>query len=280
MLITRLSRRLAHDQGGFTLIETLVGIATGLVVMLVLFGMLKVATNQTRLISDKVESDRLGRQVMTRIGDELQSACIAREFEPILSRSEGSKLVFVNADSEGAELKSVGASKKASEGVYEHEIVFKPGEEATGTLTEYVYPSTSVALPATPEFAKSPEKTIRIGEHLGQVKRVVGGKEETVPVFEYLKYSEKTTTTVGASVTTLEKIPLGEGETLEKKEKVVSVASPSAAGVAINFEQTPARKKEIKNERELHQGIVLQSQVTLALGSPNTETPIKDAPCN
>jgi hypothetical protein len=280
MLIVRLSRGVARDPGGFTLIETLVALVTGAVVVLILFTMLKVATDQTRLISGKVESDRLGRQVMTRISDQLQSACVSREVAPILSSSEGAKLVFFNAYTEGAEIKSVSASKKAAEGVYKHEIVFKPGEEDTGTLTEKIYPSTSVSLPSTPKFAETAEKEIRIAEHLGQTTKVEGGKEVTVPVFEYLKYAKEASTTANSSVTSLEKIKLAEKETLKEKEKVESDAAPTAAGVRITFEQTPARKKETTNEHKLHQGVALQSQVTLALGSPASETPIQDAPCD
>ena len=206
----------------------------------------------------------------------LHSACVTREAVPVYSSSTESKLVFYNAYSEGAEIKTPSASKVAAEGIYVHELVY---EKAAGRLREKIYPSTEVSLPSKVVYSSAtPEKEVLLGEHLTQVKVTEGGKEVTRPVFEYFKYSSASSDAVGAVSTTLEPIKLLESETLETKEKVKTTGAASAAGVAINFEQDPVVKES--HSEPPHEGVPFQSQVTLALGSPNAETPVKDAPCD
>jgi len=269
-------RDVARGDDGFSLVEMLVALSTGLVITLALFGLLEMATRQTRLVTDKVQSDRIGRLMMSRIVGELHSACVTREAVPVYASSTENKLVFYNAYSEGAEVKTPSESKVASEGIYVHELVY---EKAAGKVTEKIYPSTEVSLPSKVVYSSAkPEKEILVGEHVTQVKVTEGGKEVTRPVFEYFKYASASSETVGAVSTTLEPIKLLEGETLEAKEKVKATGAASVAGVAINLEQTPVTKES--HIEAPHQGIPFQSQVTLALGSPNAETPIKDAPCD
>jgi type II secretory pathway pseudopilin PulG len=263
MLIPTIIPRVAHHEDGFTLIELLVAMVTGLVIMLVLFTMLKVAGDQTTLITDKVQANRLGRQTMTRIVDELHSACLQREFAPIQAESTEGKLVFFNAYSEEAEIQS--ASKSASEGIYKHVLEFNP---AKGSLTDSIYPSTTEP-PATLKAEKL-EKSSLIGEHLAQV--VVENKtthlKETKPVFEYFQYGkEPSATEANAAVTTLEPIKLTGSEELKTNAAKV-------AAVTINFVQAPTDGKA-----SLGRGLELQSQVTLAFSPPDAETPISDGPC-
>jgi type II secretory pathway pseudopilin PulG len=263
MLTPTVIQRVAHHEDGFTLIELLVAMVTGLVVMLVLFTMLKVAGDQTTLISDKVQANRLGRQTMTRVDDELHSACIEREFAPIQAESTPTKLVFFNAYSEEAEIQS--ASKSASEGIYKHVLEFNA---AKGILTDSIYPSTTEP-PATLKAEKL-EKSSVIGEHLTQV--VVENKtthvKETKPVFEYFQYrTEPTAAEANAAVTTLEPIKLTGSEELKTNAAKV-------AAVTINFEQAPTDGKT-----NLGRGLEMQSQATLAFSSPDAETPISDGPC-
>jgi type II secretory pathway pseudopilin PulG len=270
MLIALLIRRVAHDEGGFTLIELLVAMITGLVILLVLFTMLKVAGGQTTLITDKVQANRLGRQTMTRIDDELHSACIEAEFVPIQAESTESKLVFFNAYSQAADIQS--ASKSATEGIYKHAIEFNPG---TGTLTDYIYPSTTEP-PATLKAEKLEKSTV-IGEHLVAVEvenQVTHLKEK--PVFEYYEYGEEPSASeANAPVTTLKKIPLTEGKKLE-------ASAAKVAAVTIRFEQTPADhfdQTPTGSKAKAHEGLELQSQATLAFSAPTSETPISDGPC-
>jgi type II secretory pathway pseudopilin PulG len=271
MLIALLIRRVAHDDGGFTLIELLVAMVAGLAIVLVLFTMLSVAGGQTTLITDKVQANRLGRQTMTHIDDELHSACIEREFAPIQPESTESKLVFFNAYSEAADIQS--ASNSVTEGIYRHAIEFNASK---GTLRDYIYPSTTEP-PATLKAEKLEKSTV-IGEHLKQVVVVnkTTGKEETKPVFEYFQYrNAPTAAEANAAVTTLEPIKLAVGEELKTN-------SAKVAAVTINYEQTPADELDqtpTGSEAKAHEGLELQSQVTLAFSAPTSETPISDGPC-
>lgn len=270
MLIVDRARRLARAEGGFSLIELLVALSSGVVIMLALFGLLEVATRQTRQVSNKVQSDRLGRQEMNRIVTQLHSACITREAVPVYSVSTENKLVFYNAYSEGAEIKTPSESKVAGEGIYVHEIVY---EKTTGKLREKVYPSTEIALPSKVVYSAKAEREILVAEHVTQAKSE--GKE--LPIFQYLKYRAASTTGVNTRSTTLEPIEL-KGETLEAKEKSKAAGAVNVSGVVVNFEQTPLAKESL--HEYAHQGVALQGEVTLALGSPNAETPVKDAPCD
>jgi Tfp pilus assembly protein PilV len=272
MLIVDRAQRLARGEGGFSLVEMLVAVSTGLVITLALFGLLEVATRQTRQVTNKVQSDRLGRLTMNRIVTQLHSACIAREAVPVYSASTENKLVFYNAYSEGAELKTPSASKAAGEGVYVHELVY---EKTAGKIREKVYPSTEVALPSKVVYSAKAEREVLVAEHVTQAKSESGGE---LPIFEYLKYRSASTTGVNAQSTSLEPVELKSGETLEAKEKTKTAGATNVSGVGVNFEQAPVSKQSL--HEYANQGVSFQSQVTLALGSPNAETPIKDAPCD
>jgi Tfp pilus assembly protein PilW len=258
--------RLIIREDGFTLVELLVAMVTSLAIVLVLFTMLQVTTGQTTLITDKVQANRLGRQTMTDISDELHSACFAREYAPVQEKSSGTELIFANAYTEAPEIKTPAASKVASEGVHEHKIKFNAGGKiGQGTLVDTTYPSTTAELPTNVLFSSTKEREVRVGEHLAQVE--VG--KEKAPIFKYYQYKKTAGVATGnAPATTLEEIPLKEGELLK------SPTVEKVAAVVINFDQLP-----IDNKNELHQGLEMESQVTLALGSPTAENPIQDEPC-
>jgi len=276
MLIVERIHRIGRSRDGFTLVEMLVGLLTGMVVTFALLAMLQVTTNQTRLVTDRVQADRLGRQSMTHIVDELHSACVAREAVPVYASSTPSKLVFFNAYTEGAEVKTPSEAKTKAEGVYVHEIVYEPGVNDTGKLVEKVYPTTTVALPSEVTYSSAkPERTILIAEHITQMKTKLGA---TLPVFEYQKYRKEATNEANAAITSLETIKLGETESLETYEKTKAPDAASVSGVQINFEQTPVTKEKLHEEEAEH--LPLTAQVTLSLGSPAAETPIVDAPCD
>jgi type II secretory pathway pseudopilin PulG len=278
-------RTAAADDSGFTLVETLVATVTGLVLGLVVLTMLQVTTEQTRRLSDKVQANRSARQTMTDIADELHSACFMSEFAPVQAGSSPTELIFFNAYSEGAEIKS--AAESAKEGVYEHAIkYYKATETVNGhtrpakTLWDKIFPTSSVAaLPGTPtvETAVSKTKEVELGAYLEPVE--AGGTSEWV--FKYWKYKEQLPTQVEAtsSSPTLEEIKLGPHQTLKEREAETKAALPVAA-VQIGFEQRPAdREQKLSVTEEKRRGVLLESQVTLSLGSPAVESKLKDEPC-
>ena len=95
-------RERARDARGFTLIETLVAILTGIVVTAALFAILEVSLHQSARAADVVQASQLGRATMTRMVDELRSSCLATEFTPIQEKSSNTELYFRNSYSEKA----------------------------------------------------------------------------------------------------------------------------------------------------------------------------------
>ena len=116
------------QQHGFTLIETLVAMISGVVVTGATFSVLIVSLHQTSRITDSVQATQLGRTAMTHVIDELHSVCLARKFSPVQENSSDSKLIFVNAYSKESVISKTEA--------YEHEIEWSG--EATQKLTDTV----------------------------------------------------------------------------------------------------------------------------------------------
>ncbi len=251
--VSPIARRLAtasrngRDQRGFTLIETLVAILTGIVVTAALFAILEVSLHQTARAGDVVQSSQLGRATMTRMVDELRSACIASEFAPVQARSTSTKLVFRNTYSE----------KAVPTSATEHEIVYS-GEK----LTDYSYPSNGGSWPSfTYASTASPSSGTRIGEDIS---------ETSVPIFQYYAYSTTAgSVKTGVPVGTLTQIALAPKEELgaTKAGEVASVLISFRAGATDGLYKTKGGVADFSN------------QVTLAFSAPNPEATIEDGPC-
>jgi len=248
-----IARRLAtafrngRDQRGFTLIETLVAILTGIVVTAALFAILEVSLHQTARAGDVVQSSQLGRATMTRMVDELRSACIASEFTPVQARSTSTKLVFRNTYSE----------KAVPTSAFEHEIVY-----SSEKLTDFSYPSNGGSWPSfTYSSTPSPSGGTQIGEHIS---------ETSVPIFQYYAYSTTAgSVKTGVPVGTLTQIPLASKEELgeTKAAEVASVLISIRAGATDGLYKTKGGVADFSN------------QVTLAFSAPSPEATINDGPC-
>lgn len=90
-------RDLARDERGTTLAELMVGIATGTVVMLGLSTLVVVTLHSTTRVSARVDATQRARIVLTRVIDQIHSACIAPKVPPIQKDSTGTVLRFVHA---------------------------------------------------------------------------------------------------------------------------------------------------------------------------------------
>lgn len=91
------ARRLVHDQRGTTLTELVVGMGAGLVVMSGLIVLVMVTLNTTGRVSARVHATQEARLALTRIVDQLHSACIAPKVAPVRAGSTDSELRFVHA---------------------------------------------------------------------------------------------------------------------------------------------------------------------------------------
>ncbi len=73
-MIERLRIRLA-DERGFTLIEMLIGIATGIVISLAAFGLIDVSLRLSSQVNDRADASDAATAALQTIEQELQSAC-------------------------------------------------------------------------------------------------------------------------------------------------------------------------------------------------------------
>lgn len=94
--------RLRREQRGATLTELLVGMSAGLVVLLGLTTLVILTLHTTTRVSARVDATQRARIVLTRILDQLHSACIAPKAPPIREGSSSTTLRFVHASGKSA----------------------------------------------------------------------------------------------------------------------------------------------------------------------------------
>lgn len=244
-----------RSERGFTLIETLVAMVTGVIVTGALFAILEVSMHQSARISDVAQATQLGRTAMTHIIDETHSACISQGFNPVLKESSATKLIFVNGYSEAAEVPSTGVT--SSTGIRKDEIVW---EKTPSYLIDKVSFSTGETAPG--EYSWGTAKSVRIGEHISQ--SVEGS--ETLPIFTYYEYGEEAKSSALEGSNTLEPMKFEKELTATEAEKVGSVL--------VRFTAAPTDNSTATGRR-----VDLSSQATFAFSAPNSETPIKAGPC-
>lgn len=248
-VIHRFARSLhVSDDRGTTLIELMVAMMAGLIVIGALFAILEVSLRQSTNLVDKVQADQTGRIAMTKVVDELHSACIAPSFAPIQPGSTTNELIFISSYSSAAEITS--AEK--------HKIEYN---SAAQTLTDGIYKSEGGSWPNFTYPASATSKVL-LANNVSIVKRT---KEEGI--FTYYKYSGKATEGSEKPLTTLEYV--------EGKGALSTTEAAEAASVKVEFNQaTPDG-----NSTSVKRSVNLSSQVTFSFSVPNSETPILDAPC-
>lgn len=90
-------RRLADDERGTTLAELVVGMGAGLAILVGLTTLIMVTLNTTSRVSARVHATQDARLTLTRVVDQLHSACIVPKMPPIRAGSSASELRFVHA---------------------------------------------------------------------------------------------------------------------------------------------------------------------------------------
>jgi prepilin-type N-terminal cleavage/methylation domain-containing protein len=274
--LTSVSIALRDDQG-FTLIELLVSMIAGVVVTGALFAILQISLKQTSLITDKVQANQLGRTAMTKLVDELHSACIAPNFTPVQEKSGESELVFKNAYSSEALLLNAkeAEAKTAGTGVFEHQVIWN---ESAKTLTDFIYKSESgegkeAVFPkldystSTHEAPNaSPTKGVRLASAVTRSEeKNSAGEVVPLPIFSYYKYNTEYTSSSSTPVSTLVPVsatPLSNEEATE------------TSAVLVRF-----RQSTFNNNSARDRYIDLSDEVTFAFSAPNAETPINASPC-
>lgn len=253
-----------HQQHGFTLIEVLIAMLTSVVVTGALFAILIVTLHQTSRITDRVQASQLGRTAMTKVVDELHSACLSREYAPVREKSTPSELRFATGYSE----KAVIEYKEASE----HRILWNGTYPGAGTLVDKTFNSTSSS--TWPKFVfeatATPTSGVRLAENIyaQSVENKLTKVVTAVPIFQYYKYSE--TASTGTATT-----PAGTLEAVEPPEKGFKAEeAKEIAAVQISLSQAPS-----DNNLKLSRSVEFASLVTFAFAAPNSEATITDGPC-
>jgi prepilin-type N-terminal cleavage/methylation domain-containing protein len=245
-LISPLHRRLRGEHG-FTLMETLVAMVAGLLVAFAATMLLRVSREQTERATSYVEASQLGRTTMTRIVDELDSACLEAGFGPVQQQSGPEKLIFVNAFSKEAEIPYSQIQK--------HELTWN---KVTETLTDEKGVASSKS-GGKYSFTMSGHPVV-IGTHIKQ-----NGSE---PLFQYYKYNTVVTNSTESAVTPLKAIELKGTETISELQ------APEVAAVQVSFRASPNDGKEFVDSSD-----PLRSQVIFAFSAPIAEPTITDGPC-
>ncbi len=259
---TRLPQSLAGQQDGFSLVELLMAILTGVVVTGALFAILEVSLHQTSRLTDRVQATQLGRTALTAVVDELHSACIAREFAPVLSEGTGgaiestpTKLVFVAGFSEKSLLEP--------KDVFKHEVYLSGGK-----LIDKSYSANAGTWPKfTFEKEPSPKGGVLLAENVSGLPDPL--EPAKTRVFGYYEYAKTANTgSTESSSSGLVQIPL-------KKEVALSATQANAtSAVLVTFSTAPAN-----NDTRLNRGVEFNNLVTFAFGSPAAEATIVDGPC-
>jgi hypothetical protein len=245
-----------HAEHGFTMMEALVAMVTGLVLATASFALLQLVTEQSTRATDFVQASQLGRTAMTHIVDELSSGCVAENSIPIQEASTSEKLVFVAAYSEKSEV-------KPSE-VQEHEIYWKEG--SSGGHPEGLYDAKRVASKQNGtewewagEFSKP---GVLIDADLAREKNSKGQPE----IFTYYEYAPKVNAEKSTEgLNALQLVELSEHQ--ELKGTAAKVAS-----VEVKFKSLPADKSE-----KVGRDVKLSNQVTFAFSAGFTEPNVIDS---
>jgi type II secretory pathway component PulJ len=234
--MTPLLPHFSRGEHGFTLVEMLVTLMTGMIVILATLSVLDISISQSSRITERVDADQRGRLAMEKIIQELHSSCTAFEAIPVGEGSKAEKLELVSQPSSAAYLTQV----------TKHVISYT---EATHTLTDASYASTNTAeqLNTKWNFPGSPTSTQKL--LTGVYKSVVG--EETIPIFRYYKY-------VGGE---LSKTPLPDVSGLEKEAE-------NTSEVTVSFTTAPTSERTTGGRTvDLSDSAVLRYDPASATGS-------------
>jgi Tfp pilus assembly protein PilW len=154
-----------RDESGMTLVELLVATAAGVVVMFGVTLAVIVTLRETDRVATHIDANQRARLTMTRIIDQLHSACLAPQISPVQENSSGTLLSFWHQT--GSAVAPTPVLSKIS---------------LTGTtLSQSDYASTGGAAP-TWTFATSPSSTTTLMTGVSAIS-------ESIPVFRYFAYS-------------------------------------------------------------------------------------------
>jgi type II secretory pathway pseudopilin PulG len=179
-------------EDGFSLVELLVSMMGAIVVMSGIVVVMTTALHQQSRIADRVEANQRVRPVMTRMVQQLHSACVAQHVVPVIAdgtssgpnASSSNQITFLTKSSTAA----TPIAQQVTPTPEKHVITL-----SGSTLTESVYLATAGSQPGPWTFSGSPSSTRQV---LTDVSAPSGG------MFKYYRFTN------GALSTTPEAVPL------------------------------------------------------------------------
>lgn len=191
-----------RDESGTTLVELMVALMTGLVILSALTLVIITTLHGTSRVSARVHATQRARLELTKLMQELHSACVTPEIAPVRTGSTGNSLLFIHQT----------GSEVSPTPVYS-EINF-----SGSTLTEQDYEVTGTA----PDWEK--------GSAVGSPSTLLTDVAPVPPssiIFSYYSYSGGTVSETPQSV------PLSEGDAaLTVEVQVALSAAPESTPVA------------------------------------------------
>ncbi len=166
------------SERGTTLVELIVAMAAGIVVMAALATLIIVVIHGTARVSARVDATQRARIAVTRIIEELHSACIAPKAAPILEKSTGSTLRFIHAV--GTQGSQVAPIPTKTEIKYSGETLTQYDYEGTGTYPGSTYSATPTTTTLVTKVVPIPPSTSIFsyaGSSSGSVSEIVPGTE-------------------------------------------------------------------------------------------------------
>lgn len=231
MPVTR--RSLIRGERGFTLIETLVAILTGVIVTGATFSILDISLSQSARIADRVSADQRGRIAMEKILLELHSSCVSIGANPIQTGGESTTIKFLSQT----------GSEPSFATMTKHELYLKEG-----TLKDASYQSTGGTEATKWTFPGAPTSTTTLLTGVSQ------SAEGVTPVFEYFKYE-----IAGAKKGQLSTTPL--------PTPLSAADAKATAKVTISFTTTPeSGNKKADRLVDLSDSVVLRLTPSVEIG--------------
>lgn len=249
----------------------------GLIVMGALYAILEVGMHQSTRLTDVSSATQSGRITLTRMLDEVHSACLSTKFTPVQEGSTENTLILANGYSEATEVPpSAVKSSSLTEGVRKDEITWteEPAANANkeGTLLDKSFLATE-GPNAENKYVYSakatPETGVKIGERISHVE---SGKE-LVPIFRYYAYASSASSSESSASSALSETPLKISGSLSAEQ------AKTVAAVAISFHAFPPDKRSTINTTIKETGADFSTQATLAFSAPSAESTIKAGPC-
>jgi Tfp pilus assembly protein PilW len=210
--------RAFKEDGGFTLVELLMTMLTSLVIMSAIVMMLTTSLRNQDRINKRVDANQRVRPVMTRIIQELHSACIAPRMTPIIgdgttNGSTGTRISFLSKS---------GAAVTPTPDLH---VISLSGS----TLSETVYPATGGAQPGPWTFSPTPSSTRQL---LTQVTAPASG------MFQYYDFVngqvDTSPTAVPVNASDAAKVAIVKVTVSSSPTKGVSTFDPSSPLVVSN----------------------------------------------